>query len=360
MTAYPADILSRYQPPPMGGLVDFPQRAELAEFAANTRKLTTQQADFGLRLLRETDWDLFFICFLTSDRIQHFFWRFWDQQDPTYPGPSPHSSVIPDFYKLHDGILGQFREAVGRDTALLVISDHGHGRRCVKGLYLNELLRRKGYLKSRTGRLGALDPKTLVERAKNAALRVAYDHDLEDWVYRLAKMIPRSRAIKRSTYIISKSESVAQIADFAGNNPFGGIEISREAAAANGLEYEALRTDLISALRNLNDPVDGKPIVDWVKKREELPEGEGRNRFPDIVYQLRPDYGTQRAMYTELLGRNPFHRKISGGHRESGILVAHGPRLAGDGAALPDLRPTILDLLDVEKEKQGDGRSLVR
>jgi predicted AlkP superfamily phosphohydrolase/phosphomutase len=173
-------------------------------------------------------------------------------------------------------------------------------------------------------------------------------------------MIPRSKSIKKSTYIINKSESVAKIADFAGNNPFGGIEISREAAAANGLEYEAVRDDLVAALGGLTDPDDGKPVVDWVKKREELPDGEGRGKFPDIVYRLRADYGTQRAMYTSILGRNLFHRKISGGHREGGILVAHGPRLNGDGATLPDLRPTILDLLDVEEQEKGDGRSLVR
>ena len=128
-TAHPSDILKCYQPPPLGGFVDFPKQAELGDFAARTKYLTKELARYGLQLLEKTPWDFFFICFLTIDRIQHFFWRYWDEADPTYPGLSQHSLVIPSFYKLYDDIFGQFKRAIGEDVSLLLISDHGHGRR---------------------------------------------------------------------------------------------------------------------------------------------------------------------------------------------------------------------------------------
>jgi Uncharacterized conserved protein len=72
---------------------------------------------------KKEQWDLFFISFLTLDRVKHFMWRYQDPNDPTYPGPNPFERSIKDFYVLFDTIIGEYRAIAGQDTRIM-----GHQR----------------------------------------------------------------------------------------------------------------------------------------------------------------------------------------------------------------------------------------
>jgi len=177
--AFPRSILKRYKIPPLGGIVDLPTKKTLGNFCGKTRKSTLDLAEFGIKLLKENDWSLYFITFFTLDRIQHFFWRYCDQEDPTYPGKNCYQYVIKDFYRLFDGIIGKFISLIDKNTTLIVLSDHGHGRRCTKSLNLNEVLRRKGHLVSEVERLMFLHPKYWVEKAKTKYLNFVYNYEMK-------------------------------------------------------------------------------------------------------------------------------------------------------------------------------------
>lgn len=355
----PAEIAARLPLPPLGGIVDFPTRKTLSAFIQRTESLTRELAEFSIRLLRDVEWDLGFVCFLTLDRTQHFLWRFEDTGDPTYPGENPYGGAIERAYRQFDALIGDLLAASGPDTGVLVISDHGHGRRCTKVVNFNELLRRRGWLVSKAR--GRFDHRYILERAKNAALQFVNDHDLEDWMFRLARFVPNRKALKKSAHIVSWGENLAQASYFAGTNPFGGIEVNRERLRAKGMDYETFRDTLIAEILAIEDPETGETVVRWAKRREDIHEGRRLDVYPDVLFEMDGAYGVNWALHTDLITVNPTHKKISGGHTLEGVflLAGTGTRLVERQPSVQDLAPTILDLLGVSTDEPFDGQSLI-
>jgi len=347
--AHPESVLSEYDVPELGGIVGTPTKKTLAAFAQKTRQLTVEHLRFGKALLGREKWDLFFINLLALDRVQHVFWRYCDPEDPTYPGENPHSEVIKSFYRLHDQVLGEFLDVVGHDSILIALSDHGHGRRCTKAVYLNEFLRRKGLLKS-SARAGRLDPRYLLERAKMFVLRTLDRYDLQDLAYKIGALIPRAKALKKSTFVIDSAGSTAGVARFAGMNPYGGIDLPRQKFDGDERAYRALLDGLLHDLRALKDPDTDRAIVKWAKRREEMFTGPHARIYPEIIFQLDPDYGVGRSLFGPLVDVNPTHKKISGGHMPEAALLANStlPLPAGKRISVVSIAGVILRLLDLE------------
>ncbi|MCK4546245.1 MAG: alkaline phosphatase family protein [Candidatus Eisenbacteria sp.] len=356
---FPGDIAARHPLPPLGGIVDFPTRKTLAGFVERTESLTRQLAEFSAGLLGDLEWDLAFVCFLTLDRTQHFLWRFGDPEDPTYPGPTPYEETIKRAYRQFDTVVGDLAAASGSDTGILIVSDHGHGRRCTRVVNFNELMRRRGWLVSKAR--SRFDHRYLLERAKNATLQFVYDHNLEDWMFRVARFIPNRKALKKSAHIVSWGENLAQASYFAGTNPFGGIEVNRERLKSEGVDYEDFRDTLIREILALEDPDTGKRITRWARRREDVHKGKRLDVYPDVLFEMEEDYGVNWALHTDLVTNNPTHRKISGGHAMEGVFLLSGvdADLQDRQPAVQDIAPTVLDLLGVEFESDVDGRSLL-
>jgi len=102
----------------------------LEAFCNELQSRTLQQAAMALELFHREPWDLFFIQLDALDSAQHFLWRYSDPGDPTYPGRNQYTARILEFYRLFDEIIGRFRRSIADDCVLLVVSGHGHGRRC--------------------------------------------------------------------------------------------------------------------------------------------------------------------------------------------------------------------------------------
>jgi len=352
--AFPDEIMLEGDLPEMGGIVDFPTKNTLPGFIDRTRELTMDLHRFACKTFRRERWDLFFVNYLTLDRVQHFFWRYFDEEDPTYPGKNRYSEVIPQFYRLFDSLVADYAQMMEDGDVLLVVSDHGHGMRCTKAFHLNEFLRQEGYLASKVTK-GKLDPKYLVERAKQTALNIAHKYDMVDLAYRIGKLIPRAKELKKSTFIIDKEESLARTASFAGMNPSGGIEIDRDLCAQRELDCEQVRTSIIDRLAELKD------IVEWAAPREELFQGRHADVYPEILFELKPEYGVSRTLYAPLVGVNPTHKKVSGGHKPDAALFVYG---LGSESIRPEIdltciAPTLLDLLGVEARGRFDGASVI-
>lgn len=337
ISAYPEGVLARYKFPPIGGIVDFPEEKELGEFYIRTKEVTEQLGDVSLKIFKDDKFDLFFVTFLTLDRIKHFFWRFTDEDDVYFPGDNPYKNTIRDFYILFDSIIGKFRETIDDDTTLVVISDHGHRRRCSNCLNLNEILRQKGYLAT-SGKGASAALKKILEMAKVRTISSLTNIGLQDWIYRIAKLIPNRKALKKSTYLIDKNSSRVTLSNLCGTNPYGGLDIH----AANVEEYEKLRKELINELVGLNTTL-GKPVVKWVGRREEIYSGKHKDRLPDILFELDGEYGVGMDMYSPFITRNYTHRKISGGHKREAVLLV----TSSDGNKVNINRPhSLINLKD--------------
>lgn len=315
--AYPEEVLKKYTLPPLGGMVDFPDRYELKEFVERTERLTIELGETGLKIYKDEKPDLFFLTFLTLDRIKHFLWRYTDEEDKYYPGDNDFKNSIKEFYIIFDSIIGGFKEALAEETVLLIISDHGHRRRCTKSLNLNEILRKKGYIKIYdSGLKGRI--KKYIEMAKVFTLSTLSRYNLQDWIYRIARFVPQRKALKKSSYLIDKTGSLVSISNLCGANPYGGIDIMTD----NSKEYERLREDIIKELEGINRAY-GEEIIKWVKKREMVYSGVNSNKLPDILFELNENYGVGRDFFTKPITENYTHKKISGGHKREAVLLIY-------------------------------------
>ena len=315
ISVFPSDFLSEYNFPPLGGMVDFPDEKDLERFIHDARELTKQIADVSLQIYKDQNIDLFFLTFLTLDRIKHFIWRFTDEDDNYFPGENSFKNAIKDFYLLFDSIIGQFLDALKKDTTLIVISDHGHRRRCTKCLNLNEILRKNGTISiNSSGAKGKL--RILTERAKVMTIAALSKYGLQDWIYKIAKFVPNRKALKKSTYLINKESSAVSLSNLCGTNPYGGIDIKGDTVE----EYEILRDKTINELMDLNKTI-GETVVKWVKKREEIYRGQYEDRLPDILFELEDDYGVGMDFFTSDITPNYSYKKISGGHKREAVLL---------------------------------------
>lgn len=87
--------------------------------------------------------------FDTSDRVQHMFFRFLENDHPAHAynndGREKYAQAIEDLYKRMDAIVGRTFEYVDDDTVLFVLSDHGF-KNFRRGINLNTWLEKEGYL----------------------------------------------------------------------------------------------------------------------------------------------------------------------------------------------------------------------
>jgi predicted AlkP superfamily phosphohydrolase/phosphomutase len=295
--------------PPLGGIVDFPTARTMGPFLDETLRVTREQADFGLRMLELTSPDLFFLNVLTLDRLQHFVWRFADPGDPTYPGPNPHGRALADSYRLIDSIAAEYE----RHGRVLVISDHGHGRRPTRMVFIDEALRRAGLLREVRSAPKLLSRSYWLERAKRRALELAYRWSLEEPAYRLGRRLPGRKSIKESSFSSNAGASPARLSRTFGRNRHSGIEL--------GSDTLEVRRAVLAVLADIRDPDTGEGVIDWATGREEVVQGRSVERYPEILFRLRDGYGVDYGIYGDLFGPDPNHRRISGGHREHGVLA---------------------------------------
>ena len=79
--AFPPSIGRQHDLSRLGNVAGgFPGRAkELKRFVAAHKRLLSDEAEFGLEMLGQYEWDLFFIYFSSLDIIQHFLWKYCDE-----------------------------------------------------------------------------------------------------------------------------------------------------------------------------------------------------------------------------------------------------------------------------------------
>lgn len=327
-----------------------PARDDLGMYADLAQAALVEEAELGLRLSQEVEWDLFFITLSWLDIIQHLFWRYMDTDDPTYPGPNPHQDVIRASYRLLDRIVGDFI-AANPGAAVIVLSDHGHGMRPPSTVNINEFLRQKGYLVSRGHVLNPLP--FVIERLKSSTLRLVHRLDLDHFLLRLTRKKALS-SISKSVYMSSASidfeHSRAYLSSFAGPKSYrhGGIEINRK--ALGGEDYETLRDALIEDLCQLCHPETREALVEWACRREDLYQGARVSAcYPDIVFELKAGYGTHWGIHGGLVGRSHEHNLSSGGHAKDAVFLASriDDRLVDREMELMDINPVILKILEL-------------
>jgi len=339
-----------------------PTASHLATFCDTLQARTKQQVSAALALFAREPWDLFFVQLDALDHVQHFLWRYSDPGDPLYPGKNEHANRILEFYRLFDWIVGRFRAALSEEGILGVVSSHGHERRCIYRLHINEWLREQGFLTP-------LSPaKTLFGRDSFAA----QERDQPEWLDKsglgtlstwLAQRLPWNNNRSSARHSVDQCSTVAQMVELASaTSSYGGIRINRELLEREGRDYELVCEAIITGLEGLC--IKESPVVNWVKKREQCYQGKQLELYPDILFELRSDFGIGRNLYTPLLVSDSTHRLVSGAHSSHGVfLLENWPAELEtyedfQPPLVMDVAPTLLRLLNVACPSL-DGQALV-
>lgn len=320
-----------------GTLRKNPNMKELPHFLEETWKMTDNQFDNFHKYFKTEDYDLGFLGVTTPDRLQHITWKYTDPEDRCFPKNNPYQNVIHDGYLYFEKQVQKFVDMYSDEYNIIVISDHGHGRRCQNVFYVNQWLIENGFIKDKPFK------KRAIEYAKNSTLTtLARIHKVQVGS-NFFKKFKFAHKVKNAEHVF-KSKGKIYAPNFDGVNPFGGIAVNRDLYSSDE-EYERTRQQIIDKLLNVNHK--GKKIMLWVKRREEIYAGPKVDNYPEIVYRMDNDYGVDRGLYGKrLFGISPFHEIISGGHRFEGVIMSTDSNIIKNVDSVEKIHTTMCSLFD--------------
>lgn len=276
--------------------------------------------------LERFDSGLLFYYVSSTDQRQHMFWRLIDKEHPAYNPDlaAKYGDTIKNIYKKMDKLLARAMEKAGKDTIIMVMSDHGFTP-FRRGLNLNTWLKENGYLR-------------LINEWKQGEESFFLN---TDW--------SRTKAYAyglNSLYINQKGREA-------------------EGIVSPGAEKEALVKEIARKLEEFRDPKTGERVVLHAYVARDVYRGPYVDEAPDIIVGYNRGY---RVSWATPLGRIPKAtiedntQKWSGDHCMApdvipGILLTNR-KIDIPSPALYDLTPTILKVFGIPKTGEMIGQSL--
>jgi predicted AlkP superfamily phosphohydrolase/phosphomutase len=275
-----------------------------SDFMADAHETLDKRFEAFEHVIGEDDWDLFFGVFMTTDRVNHFLFK--DYEDET-----PDREKFMEFYRQVDDYLGRIRDMLPDDVTMVVASDHGFTSLDYE-VHFNTWLEEEGWL--------------------------SYASDDHESLDDIAEDTEAYSLIPGRFYI-----------NLEGREPRGAVPEA---------EYEAKRDELKAALEALEGP-DGNKVCERVVEMEEAFRGDHDDIAPDLV--VIPSHGFDLKAgfkgHDEVFGQGPRNGMHS---FDNATLFVDDPGATIEEADLYDIAPTILDLLELDYARtEFDGASLV-
>lgn len=114
------------------------------EYSETLREAVEQlKSIFSLayKLFNEDSYDIMFVADYTLDRIQHYYWRYYDPEDPLHPKfMNPFRDTIVNYYRALDAIIWKFINRFSDECGVMVLGDHGHSRRPLRLISIDKVL----------------------------------------------------------------------------------------------------------------------------------------------------------------------------------------------------------------------------
>lgn len=337
-------------------------------FLEEIKVKTRIQADWTIRLQKEYQPEFLFAVFDGTDKIQHFFWKYWDASHPRYDPRTKQvlRQAIPSFYKDIDKYIGEII-STRPESDVFIVSDHGFVG-MTKDFYIEKWLLQKGYLHlkktppmpsgTRSARLGSLWNKLAANQTLKAALK---GNRFSNW---LTAILKQRMVENRNNSRLNQNADWSQTRVFFSGISAQSLQVNLKGREALGIvdpaDYDALVQEVISALKMNVDPVTGESIVRSAFERKEIYDGPCKTNAPDIVILTEDAYLLQEGFPDELIRpSSAYGMDRSGRHRLEGIFIACGPNICQHKPAIEadivDIMPTALYLNGVQIPNYIDG-----
>jgi len=353
---FPESVADNYDLSTLEGVGGVPSKREksLKKFIEDHKRLISNEIKFSLEMLKADDWGVFFTYSSSLDAIQHYFWNYCDEADSAYQRGNPFKNVIKDFYALYDVMVGKLISSVDDETAIIILSDHGHGGRPPKLININELLRISGFINVKNKN----PTNNILEKLKSKSVEWISRYDLGWIASKILKVFPKFKEFYSVSHSLDLNSSLAYVTDLSGIKAYtyGGIKINKDKLAPD--DYEIVREKIIQILKR-----ELAEKIIRIAKREEVYYGEYLPKYPDILLQLKEGYGLGNKINAPVIDNAYTSNIVPGSHRgETPVffILNSNKEVIRKNMSLMDVAPTILDLLDIDWRRfDFDGESIL-
>ncbi|MFP8954770.1 alkaline phosphatase family protein [Natrialbaceae archaeon A-arb3/5] len=324
--------------------------AELASLIDHRRRAATA-------LLEYVDWRLAFLQVQKTDTVFHNF---------------DDEASFQTVYEAADEFVGAVLETVPDGTNVIVCSDHGIGRTDGYNVYVNEVLRRHGFVETcadgetptlgeEKGDLGEGDDDDtgsgptastrMVSAAESALGAVGMT---PGDAYRLVRRVGAEPIVRRmlpegTQAALGENVDWRRSQAYCRSGPELGVRINLEGREETGVvppaEYDRVRDEVIRVLEDLQTP-DGAPAFEWVEPREAVYDGPYADDACDVLFMPT---GMNNLVATNLLGTE-FVPIDKHNHKRTGAFIGSGPGFdasaAPESLSVTDVAPIAMALLD--------------
>lgn len=279
--------------------------------------LSTWMADSASTLMQNHEWDFFIMHSHPIDWMYHVAITNMESPDPEVRERA--WEVHRRMYEIEDRMLAKIIEAAGKDTLIVLVSDHGA-----------------------TPDGPTFDPyKALVPAGLSAPVEkdASEEFDLREKVLSLSTNevdISKSKAIpQREIYVY---------VNLKGRDKGGIVEPE---------DYEKVQQEIINALYGYVDPETGKrPVALALTKKDARLLGLHGDRVGDVVYALQPWFGSQHGQILPTADNGVGSLK--------GLLCLNGPGMKKGvrmerTCSITDIVPTVCHIMDYPVPENVEG-----
>lgn len=326
------------------------QPGKFEEFKDNLLDVAERQTNLFLKLMQEYDNDFQMTVYDGSDRIQHFFWKYFDESHPRYEYEPSLARAIEEYYVMVDDSIGRIIEKNNKENNIMLISDHGFGPLSYD-IYIDEWLESEGFIsrrgeestKQRTHHVLA----SLMKKGWNAVRSIGAE-DIVKSILPASWFDIGSSLQNESHRDTIWEDTQAFFTTLSGQSFYVNLEDRFAAGSVPQRKYDNIVSELADSILSIRHPETGEKLVREAVPANEVYEGWSVEKGPDLIVLTAPNYTMKGGRSEELVQPSTQHGvDRSGDHRKEGILIAHGPSF-GDGtfnkASVADIAPTLLHL----------------
>lgn len=319
-------------------------------FKQDLIEVAERQTEIFLELLQEHETDFSMTVYDGSDRVQHFYWKYFDESHPRYDPDSHLVGAIEEYYETVDRGIGRLIAEIGDDCDVLILSDHGFGP-LSHDIYIEEWMEKEGILSRR----GEESVKKSFNDVLATTLGTAWGLIQQVGLDSMVKSILPSSWYQFGSKLQDESrhntvweETQAFFTTLSGQALYINLEDKFSAGSVSCEQYDEVVEEIQDSLLSMRHPETGEELVKEVIRSDEEFNGWRADDGPDLIVRTAPHY-TMKGGYSDSLvqpsTQNAHDR--SGDHRTDGILLASGPSFKTgsiEGASVLDIAPTMLYL----------------